>query len=150
MKVRKGFVSNSSSSSFIVIGNGALDLDPSVKGYPWENMTERGVTEFGWDTTTYRGVYSRVNFAFLQAMSVKNQEWLDMIEKVIMEHTGATSVQTELSLDYTTPEGKVWGYIDHQSCATEGENTEMFASEEQLKKFMFANDSYIRGGNDNG
>ena len=40
-------------------------------------------------------------------------------------------------------------YIDHQSCATEGSNLEMFRDRDSLKRFLFAKGSFIQCGNDN-
>jgi hypothetical protein len=42
-----------------------------------------------------------------------------------------------------------FAYIDHQSAACEGENTEIFDSAEDLERFIFCPESYIQGGNDN-
>lgn len=41
-------------------------------------------------------------------------------------------------------------YIDHQSASIEGECMEMFESEDALYNFLRFDESYIRGGNDNG
>jgi hypothetical protein len=147
MKVRHGFVSNSSSSSFVVIAEGNLVMKNALKDDAWENRMGDGQYEFGWQNERYGDVDSRANFAFLQALETNNTEWLAMIEKVITEHTGAMYVLHGFDMD---KDG--WlkeGYIDHQSSATEGQNTEMFKSEEALRNFIFANGSYIQCGNDN-
>ena len=41
-------------------------------------------------------------------------------------------------------------YIDHQSASSEGSCMEMFESEDALYNFLRFQESYIRGGNDNG
>ena len=41
-------------------------------------------------------------------------------------------------------------YIDHQSASSEGECMEMFESEDALYNFLRFQESYVRGGNDNG
>lgn len=148
MKYRYSFITNSSSSSYIVISNeGKYELENAYEHKPFFINSNQGETEFGWDFTIYRNVYDRINFAYLQAMYVENQDWLGMLDKVIKEHTGASKVINELSLDYGSSN---WSYIDHQSCSYEGENIEMFESEEKLKDFLFNSKSYIQGGNDNG
>ena len=145
MKYRAGFVSNSSSSSFVVVGRNP-PLKCSAPNGVW-NSYGWGETEFGWDHIEYNSVHDRVNFAFLQALSVNNQDWLEMIVDVIKETTGATEVEHGFHI---TESGYINnGYIDHQSCATEGENTEIFNDRETLSRFLFSDDSYIQGGNDN-
>ena len=156
MKYRAGFVSNSSSSSFVIIGEKLIDKDHMRNYYTdgiW-NSYEYGETEFGWTPEDYMNVHDRVNFAFLQALSVKNDEWLEMIERVIKEYTGANIVDHGFifkSYDYNGSEIRYVdnGYIDHASCATEGENTEIFKDEDTLRRFLFADDSYIHTDNDN-
>lgn len=170
MKVRMGFVSNSSSSSFIVIGDsGKLELDN--RNYKDKSITlgNKGETDFGWTRVKYSSVYDRINFAKIQAryMGQKTPPFISLdlenvndeigklalidilkgdvtyesiLDLIIMQHTGAESVTWELSDE---------AYIDHQSAASEGENLEMFNSKEALIRFLFDSESYIQGGNDN-
>ena len=145
MKIRNGFVSNSSSSSFIIISDGEL-IPFDSKDQIWNSFSD-GETEFGWQFDTYSDVDSKVNFAFLQALEVNNEEWLKMLEEVIKEHTGASSVEHGFEIENGFSRN---GYIDHQSSSYEGANIEMFKSKEKLKQFLFCDDSCIENSNDNG
>jgi hypothetical protein len=145
MKIRKGFVSNSSSSSFIVISSRNLHDYRVFGDYV---IGDEGECEFGWDVKTYYDIPSKINFTYMQAKYVKNDNWLNMLYKVIKEHTGCDKVRSNLTIDWTNKE-KRQGYIDHQSASIEGENTEIFESPESLKNFLFSSHSYIETGNDN-
>lgn len=143
MKIRLGFVSNSSSSSFVVI-----DAD---KGYVKISRSlvfgNKGETEFGWGPAELDDVHSRINFAYLQAFDLKHR---DMLEKVIHKHSGADGEITwNLTDDWDPKDGKRHGYVDHQSAACEGENLEIFESEKSLKDFLFGVGSKIVLDNDN-
>lgn len=149
MKIRNGFVSNSSSSSFIVISDGeCTPLD--LTGQIWNNK-HLGESKFGWQRETYHDVYSKVNFAFLQALELSARDgddnWLEMLDEVIKDFTGVVEVQHGFDVK---PSGYIEdGYIDHQSSVSEDENTEMFYSKEDLKQFLFCKESYIQNQNDN-
>lgn len=153
MKIRMGFVSNSSSSSFVIIADSGLRHHLSLHGQILMVDGSLGVTEFGWDNTVYKGVYDKINFAYIQARYAKRQDWVNMLTKVLLEETGAYEVEYHLSTECNWGEDheqkSKYAYIDHQSNATEGQNTEMFDNEESLRNFIFRTGSYIQGGNDN-
>lgn len=160
MKTRKGFVSNSSSSSFIVISEGPQDAKLRIDDNVFI-LGEFGEIEFGWQVRKYNDICSKINFCYLQARESDNQDYKDMLEKVLKEkfpdiHT-ILPILGDWNCDEKTIEHPVWGndiqmrygYIDHQSSAYEGQNIEMFESEDKLKNFLFNNSSYIQNDNDN-
>lgn len=165
MKIRAGFVSNSSSSSFVVIGERMMDLENIKTAFSGEHVItfgNCGETEFGWQERRYSDVWSRINFAYLQTLSVGGdigERWLEMLEDVIRD---AFELKEKQAIDWVISESYdrekkhsvygeplVWGYIDHASAACESENIEMFKNKEELKAFLFCEDSYIQCDNDN-
>lgn len=150
MKTRLGFVSNSSSSSFVVIAN---NIANNIDGFPKEIVLgEDGVTEFGWEFTTHNDFYSKLNFAVLQTTySPRNgKKWYDMIQSVLRSE-GIEIIGNKMSDEYslTANPDFIYSYIDHQSNAGDGANTEIFDDEDTLRRFIFSKDSYIEQGNDN-
>jgi hypothetical protein len=131
MKNRKGFVSNSSSSSFIIISDSNLDSFVS----PVNLLT--GEYEFGWEQDTFSDVASKLNFCFL----IGDESTRIMTEQVFFEHTGDFLVPEEIDNIIEI------GYIDHQSI--HDGNCKMFESKEKLKYFLFNRDSHIETDNDN-
>lgn len=150
MKIRSGFVSNSSSSSFIVIGTQAPEY-PEFDGYELVIPKDfGGETEFGWEPTDYKDFGSRLNFAYLQTTYVDQQkgaEWLAMLEKVLSDTLYVDTFTWDISDEFGGPHE--WGYIDHQSNAGEDRNAEIFDSEQNIIQFLFAPDSMIHTDNDN-
>ena len=165
MKIRNGFVSNSSSSSFVIIKDGTLDQKGhiKIKNNILNINGEYGTLEFGWERKEYKNVYSKINFAYLQTeyslteydyklkkivKSKNGKKRLDMLEKVIKEELNVKVIKWGITTDWVSKD-KISGYIDHQSNAFEGKNIEIFDSPEILKQFLFSSHSYIQGDNDN-
>lgn len=123
-----------------------------------------GEYEFGWGPEDISDFGSRLNFAYLQTLYGKGQSdalldkalevveghsnpWLFMLEEVLKYRLGVQWINWNLACG--DEDGNVWAYIDHQSNARGGENTEIFDSRQALEAFLFAKDSEIHLDNDN-
>lgn len=148
MKIRYGFVSNSSSSSYIVIGDTPYfpQLNSDNLSIP---KSFRGETRFGWGPDTLDDFGSRLNFAYLQALIVDNHDWLDMLSEVICDKTTINYIDySELKEMYENL-GKFDAYIDHKSSSIEDKNIEIFESKKNLINFLFSTNSKIVLDNNN-
>ena len=189
MKLRIDYVSNSSSSSFIIIADNGEDQTCNIQrdfsSYTndwtcYEVPCKNGKHEFGWeweDTCTFEGKLNFVGiqliYLFLEKISGREPEYkreftgkdfdrlYDMLKKVCKEQfnfnvkLNEDAIHTRIWKDdergyysYSTIDDEY--YIDHQSASTEGCCMEMFESEDALYNFLRFQESYIRGGNDNG
>lgn len=147
MKVRKGFVSNSSSSSFVVISNQGPSVTLNLPAV-LKVDSKLGNTQFGWEFHKYNDFGSKLIFAYMQAIYAKNNDWLTMLERVVVGSTAVKEIEWEIALeDYNDPN---LAYIDHASTAGEDRTMgKMFDCEKMLFDFLFLEKSYIQTGNDN-
>jgi hypothetical protein len=141
-KIRKGFVSNSSSSSFIVIGK--KEWEPLPKEVI---IGQEGTTEFGWEPRRHSYFEDKLNFAYLQTVSGEKAEWYDMLVQALEDE--GVKITGNIISENCDEKDKVYGYIDHQSAACEERNTEIFENMTILKQFLFAPDSFVYTDNDN-
>lgn len=149
MKIRKGFVSNSSSSSFIVL-EGDISENCKHLGELYYSRYD-GEQNFGWQEIEYFSIYDKLNWAFLIKYSLREYddrdniniyELIKFIENSLSPY-GIYFVANEDELIELFKEG----YIDHQSC--NDENAEMWESESKMAQWLLSNQSYIVNGNDN-
>lgn len=158
MKTRLGFVSNSSSSSFIVISDTGDMERFNLHHFMWEEYSDNtliiggvGETEFGWQREQYNDVNDKINFAWIQAKYLEDMgksEPMELLMRVLKEYTESSEVKSVMSISYDDDK-KIWSYIDHESAAPGGNNIEMFDNEDKLKAFLFNPRSYIQNENDN-
>ena len=170
MKTRIDFVSNSSSSSFIVITDSGNEVRPRYDGNLVLPDRELGQAEFGWQTEKYGDFWSKLNWCAIVVRTKYNQEkydtpdetlkeqvskpWfrsdamLDLLKKVCAD-IGFENISVNLDEDYADDEHG--GYIDHQSnIGEEPDNGRMFRTEKTLCDFLLNDGSYIDCSNDNG
>lgn len=174
MKQRLGFVSNSSSSSYICYPEHSEEtIKPKRQpnwvydpvGLPEKKIGKIGCKEFGWGPEELHDSESKINWCFLQAGYACNEEFLEKIALVIEDYEEC--VIRDLSNLFTTEKpdrpyeicsfkfrGKEYYmdgfyYIDHQStCLERPQNGKMLESMDKIRTFIYG-EAFIVLQNDN-
>jgi len=146
MKTRNGFVSNSSSSSFILIKPSEHKSKYEFNKEKFVFPMEDGMKEFGWGSEVIHDFPSKLNWCYAQMVSMYGFDFSEYIEeyvllkKVLKDHFP--------SIKYFT-EGDVCNlYIDHQSVGDRN-CIAMFDNEISLRDFLFSTESILVLDNDN-
>lgn len=172
MKIRQGFVSNSSSSSFILIDHAFSVSDEKYKRdfenfrswldehVYWSNERQafffRYVpdSEFGWEQTLYNDWWEKFDFMLLQVkLTGRSDEEYGKHHETLLawfQQFDPSIKHIIIPEEYTDEDSGIEyhiGYIDHQSVGDE--NLSMLESVDTINKFIFSEKSYILNGNDN-
>lgn len=146
-QIRQGvFETNSSSTHSLVIAKQADKLQPILPDNEGVLTIKPETLEFGWGTEWVRDFDSKACYLYLDA---QEEEYLDMLAKVIRDFTGAETIIWPDSV-IAERKGDYRGYdiyIDHQSMGT---SSEVFnISEDYVRQFLFHPLSAVILDNDN-
>lgn len=158
MKTRKGYVSNSSSSSYIVIPDAVYsDISSGTADYnnmrvfldfseanDWYGLFDEGEKQFGWQMENYHDTETKWNWLVLQAY-YGGDEYINAIDRFLSE------IHSNLKMDWAKVDDLVEdmeAYIDHQS--VDAECTFSKLKKIGIKEFLVNEECYIHNSNDNG
>jgi hypothetical protein len=154
MAIRHGvFETNSSSTHSVSISRSDVltcNISPDIDG-----VLRLDGGQFGWEQEEYNDAWTKANYCAVFTSSEGAAKERAMLNKVLMEVTGAKRIKYCFSYNYNTSvddEGDTihYAYIDHQSDFHEGGDClSAFESEQTLKGFIFNCGSTLTTDNDN-
>lgn len=147
------FETNSSSTHSISISGGEGIVDNIFPDRDGVLRLTGG--QFGWEHEEYNDSLTKADYCAVFTKSESAAKQRAMLEKVLLEVTGAKKIKYCFSSDYTATvddEGDTihCAYIDHQSDFCEGGACmAAFKDEQTLKNFIFNPSSVLTTSNDN-
>lgn len=143
MKIRSDFVTNSSSSSYIVLFKEANDLEDIKKSLSGKIIVlgKKGTIVFTRSYKKSTDFYSKLNFIGLTAMYLQEEDYLKNFMKKTLDCDIDFTKLEKMQEDFKA-------FIDHQSIPSKWSNGEdesytMFHNEKMLKQFLFSDRSFL-------
>ena len=163
MKTRIGFVSNSSSSSYVVVPKSVVQEyeknreSRDIKSFnrlkllfafsgeeKWSGLFDSGEKNFEWQVVRYHDLESKWNWLVLQAYYSGSNAYLSIIENFLSE------VNRNLKINWADVDEQVEKFnagIDHQSVDAQATFAEVGAI--GIDEFLVNENCFIQNSNDN-
>ncbi len=163
MRSRFGYVSNSSSSSFVVISDSVYEkrnsdgVASSIESFEemrlifnftddsgWKGLFPNGELQFGWQYANYRGIESKWNWLVLQAAYASDDRYRKLLDEYVKSLCDGIRIDWKFVKEC---EEKMEARIDHQSI--DPDRTFSAVETVGLDEFLTNRNCCIANGNDN-